>query len=313
RSVPDVDSLTPVPHLREDTPQNYLTTEPQTATTCPLSHLQSPMPISLSHPPLFSLPIKLESFATCEIASVNDIRGLLSFANPNKLRLLCLQTPFIDFTDHSIVFDDHEAPQFTLTYCGDGADPRFDSRILDLTDFTRLESFQMHGEMQFRQGTRVTPPGISTHIPWVTQVIERLPRPDNVGLSVINNTQGPSLCSVRVILDVKINVRGDDDLSWDVFTFFDFSPLVIAMKKMQHQYRQLRDIACSLVFTVTIRRLALYMGHGSYGDEPDYSNDNLSKDNFLKTLNSNPTLQDYSDDNKLIVQVLYVRPSRWVR
>ncbi|PPQ72045.1 hypothetical protein CVT24_008086 [Panaeolus cyanescens] len=123
---------------------------------------------------------QLESLEIPETASVNDIRGLLSFADPNKLRRLCLQTPSLSFTTHSLVFDDNEAPGFELTHRGDGADPRFNSYILDLTDFTRLESFQMHGDMHYIQGTTMVSPEILTHIPWVTQVIERLPRPDNV-------------------------------------------------------------------------------------------------------------------------------------
>ncbi|PPR01756.1 hypothetical protein CVT24_001819 [Panaeolus cyanescens] len=242
----------------------------------------------------------LESLKISEISCVYRFRELLSFADPHKLQHLQFKAPFDSHITHSIIFRDHEAPTFTLERRL-GAGPFNLNRVrLDLSDLSGLKSFQTHGKMTFIQENNLngSPTTISTHIPWLTQMIEKLPRPDNDGLSSLDNNQGPSLRSVRVLLDVTLIVIDDNNKSQEAFASFNFSPLINAMKKLQRQYSRLHDAVCSLDFEVTVCQ----------DDVPsEYPHYNVGKEDFLETLKSNPTLQDDFDDNKVMLQVLDVR------
>ncbi|PPR01753.1 hypothetical protein CVT24_001816 [Panaeolus cyanescens] len=241
---------------------------------------------------------KLESLEIYKSSFMNDVRDLLSFADCSKIQHIYIKTPFLSHSTHSIIFDDHEAPSYELKDAGATIGPlSLNGARLDLSDFSGLKSFETHGKMTFVQDASLLSTTISTHIPWLIQAIENLPRPNNVGLSAADNTHGPSLRSVRVVLHVVLKVINDNNKSGEVFALFNFSPLVSAMKKIQHQYTHLRDVACSLDFKVTVLQ----------EDVPEHPHYNVEKEEFLETLQSNPTLQDDSDDNKVMLRVLDVR------
>ncbi|PPR01755.1 hypothetical protein CVT24_001818 [Panaeolus cyanescens] len=249
--------------------------------------------------PYLSLAM-LESIETAAKSSVHEVRELLSFADPGKIQGVYIGTPTdITYTTHSVHFDDHEEPRYQLVYEAPSAGPySLNATRLDLSDFSALKSFEIHGKMLFVQERSLLSTKISTYIPWLTHVIEKLPRPHNVGVNAVDNTQGPSLRSIRVVLHVNLMVISDDNKSRDVLASFDFSPLVNVMKKIQHQYRHLHDVACSLDFEVTVCQ----------DDMPDseYPPYSVRKEDFLETLESNLTLQDDSGDNKVMLQVLDV-------
>ncbi|PPR01757.1 hypothetical protein CVT24_001820 [Panaeolus cyanescens] len=239
----------------------------------------------------------LESLEISNIKTlvVANLRALLSFVDPQKLQNLRFQTPLSVYTIYSISFQDSQPFNFMFGYdSGLSESPK-----LDLAGFSRLKSLEVSGAMMFTQGiVNSFSTGIgssfstmTTNIPWISQVIDRLPHPDHSLMSAVENTQGPSLRSIRVVFEVTLTVMNDMNQALDAFSLFDFSPLINSIKSIQRRYQHLHDVVGSLDFQVKVQ------GHDDH--IPIFQ-----RDKFVEALSENHTLQNGAGHNEVLVRVL---------